>query len=140
MLNTSLILIAITSLFITPTHDMNFASLTAQKMAGEGAISVSIEADSPEVFERAVCTVKTRLEHGHSKSHVFDAYYAPFVPVKPEYVLRAFIVLNTDYECENLYYMYSMQDIRKLVIKQEDIDYQYLSKIRQDFGLNFIKR
>lgn len=65
-------------------------------------------------LESMTCTVKNRLVAGWSQSKVMSAYYAPYsIPSKEEKrIVRN--VLESDMDCENLYFAYSQNDIENM--------------------------
>lgn len=124
-----------------PEYSMTFARQVVERLNGEGAISVSIESNNQDAFNYAVCTVRNRLDRGWYTSRVLEPFYAPDVPVSDVgYIFRAYNILNhlTDFECGDVYYMYSNQDITYLGIPQSRIVHSFQSNQRNNFGLNYV--
>lgn len=124
------------------TYSAQSAERVAMRLAGEGAISVSYESGHPETYEYAVCTVKNRLRNGWDISTVLNPYYAPSVSVDDMFVLRAYLILNdlTSFDCLDVYYLYSLQDIHYLGIQEEQIKLKFISQTRQNFGLALVEK
>jgi len=124
-----------------PEYSMLFARQVVERLNGEGAISVAIESNNENAFNYAVCTVRNRLDRGWHPSRVLEPFYAPDVPVSDVgYTFKAYNILNrlTNFECGQVYYMYSNQDIVYLGIPQSRIVHSFQSNQRNNFGLNYV--
>ncbi len=132
-------LISFLLLFSKPMYSLDFAKEVAEKLTGEGAVTISIQSNNEDAYNYAVCTVYNRLQGGWKQDNVLDAYYATNVRTDAYRTLQAYNILNglIDFDCGDVYYMYSNEDLVYLGISQSKVAYSFQGN---KLGLNYINK